>query len=152
MAHISGLDKFVGRDISLFNKQGSPVASSSNQSGGITANTVNFNVNQPQEPFCDFSDSEKTESGEWLTKLTVRGVGLLPLSNWNILLEFNADIIHQEEEDVSAGPWQPLQINKQLLANQKFIGFNKIDPGQHFTLIFYSKEPLKITRAQKIST
>lgn len=151
MAIISAVDKVFGGDLKLFNKQNSPVTViSSNQSGGITANSVNFNINQTREPLLDFEDSEKIESGEWCTKLTVKGTGPLSLSNWNILLEFNTDILRQGEENVTAGPWMPLQINKQLSANQKFIGFGKFDPGQHFTLIFYSKEPLKIISIKKI--
>ncbi|MFH1407859.1 MAG: hypothetical protein ABIG91_02360 [Patescibacteria group bacterium] len=153
MAIISAVDKIFGGDINLLKKQDSSVtAISNNQSGGITANNVNLNINQSQEPLCDLGKSEKTKSGEWLTKLTVKGIGSLSVSNWNILMEFNTDILRQEEADVSVGPWIPLQISKQLPANQKFIGFSRFDPGQYFTLIFYSKEPLKIVSVTKIPT
>jgi hypothetical protein len=80
------VDKKEDKPISIGNVSGDVVISQ-NQSGGITAHSVNINETVP--PDWSIDPSEKISDSEWRTKLSARGKGRLPYYNWNLLLTLN---------------------------------------------------------------
>lgn len=127
------------------------VVISQNQSGGITAHSIN--VNEVIEPEWSVGLSEKINDNMWRTKLTARGRGKLAYYNWNILLTLNTPVTKREDVpgEVSVGPWMPLEIRGgNISANQFFIGFSEFRPDQGFSSYLYSKEPLKILKVESL--
>jgi len=62
-------------------------------------------------------------------------------------MTFNTQVIRREDvpNEVSVGPWMPLQIEGgQLKPNQFFLGFSEFKPGQYLAVYLYSKEPLRL--------
>ena len=128
------------------------VVISQNQSGGITAHSVN--INNPANPEWFIGPSEKITNNEWRTKLSAIGKGNLAYYNWNILLTLNTPVIRREDVpgEVTVGPWMPLKVKGgNLQPNHFFIGFSEFKPGQAFSIYLYSKEPLKVLRVDTIS-
>lgn len=136
----------------MFNKDQNIIITSHNQSGGITAQTVN--VNQPAVPEWGLEPSEKISSTEWRTKLWARCRGSLAAYNWNILLTLSTAVLRREDVpgEVTVGPWMPLQITgAKLEPTQFFIGFSEFKPGQGFANYLYSTAPIKILNAQSLA-
>lgn len=125
-----------------------------NQTGGITAHTLNLNQAQKPEILIE-GNSEKTSSEEYRLKIIFRGVGKLPYSNWAVILNFDSEVLRKEEvpSEVSAGPWQPLNIaNGSLRPDQIFLGFTKFEPSQFFSMYFYSKRQVKLNSVTEINS
>jgi len=111
--------------ISIGNVTGDVVISQ-NQSGGITAHSVN--INNPVTPEWLIAPSEQIAADEWRTKLSARGRGRLAFYNWNILLTLNTSVTRREDVpgEVTVGPWMPLTVTGgNLQANHFFIGFSE---------------------------
>lgn len=128
------------------------VVISQNQSGGITAHSVNINETVP--PDWSINPSEKINDSEWRTKLSARGRGRLPYSNWNLLLTLNTEVIRREDVpgEVTVGPWMPLSVRGgNLQPNHFFIGFSEFKPSQALSIYLYSREPLKVLRVDTLS-
>ncbi|OGU79768.1 MAG: hypothetical protein A2499_09860 [Stygiobacter sp. RIFOXYC12_FULL_38_8] len=144
------LDKKEEKPINIENVEGDVIISQ-NQSGGITAHSIN--VNQAITPEWRISESEKLNDTEWRTKLTARGKGNLTFHNWNILLTLNTRVIRKEDVpgEVTVGPWTPLEIRGgNLSVNHFFLGFAEFKPGQGFSIYLYSSEPLKVLNVESI--
>jgi hypothetical protein len=144
------LDKKDDKPINIDKVEGNVVISQ-NQSGGITAHSVN--VNEAITPEWRIGESEKFNDTEWRTKLTARGKGNLPFYNWNILLTLNTSVIRREDVpgEVTVGPWMPLEISGgNLSANHFFLGFSEFKPGQGFSIYLYSLEPIKVLNVERI--
>lgn len=125
------------------------VVISQNQTGGITAHSVN--INTPQCPEWELGKSEKIHENEWRTIFSAKGIGNLAYYNWNVLLTLNTEVIRREEIKCSVGPWMPLNVQGgNLTAKHFFIGFSEFKPGQYFSLYLYSKEPIKIQKVDVI--
>lgn len=123
------------------------VVISQNQTGGITAHSVN--VNEIQSPEWSIGKSEKISDSEWRTILSAKGRGNMAYYNWNILLTLNTEVIRREDvpDKVSVGPWMPLSVQAgNLSKNHFFIGFSEFKPGQYFSIFLYSKEPIKVLK------
>lgn len=136
----------------LINNVSGDVVLSQNQSGGITAHSVN--VNQPDAPKWTLGQSEKTSNGEWRAKLSARGVGNLAYYNWNILLTLNTQVIRREDVpgEVTVGPWIPLSVTGgSLQPNHFFIGFSEFKLGQAFSIYLYTNEPIKVLKVDVLS-
>lgn len=123
------------------------VVISQNQTGGITAHSIN--VNEIQSPEWSIGESEKIGENEWRTIFSARGKGNMAYYNWNILFTLNTEVLKREDVPgkVSVGPWMPLNVQGGSLSkNQFFIGFSEFKPGQYFSIYLYSKEPIKVLR------
>lgn len=123
------------------------VVISQNQTGGITAHSVN--INEIQSPEWSIGKSEKISDSEWRTILSAMGRGNMAYYNWNILLTLNTEVIRKEDvpDKVSVGPWMPLSVQgSNLSKNHFFIGFSEFKPGQYFSIYLYSKEPIKVLK------
>lgn len=145
------IGKKEDKQISIGNVSGDVVISQ-NQSGGITARSVN--VNQAVPPEWSLGQSDKTSNDEWRTKLSARGIGSLAYYNWNILLTLNTQVIRREDVpgEVTVGPWMPLSVaGGNLQPNHFFIGFSEFKPGQAFSIYLYTKEPIKILKVDVLS-
>lgn len=128
------------------------VVISQNQTGGITAHSVN--VNQVQDPEWSLGESEKIGENEYRTIFSAKGKGNLAYYNWNILFTLNTEVLRREDVPgkVSVGPWMPLSVQGgNLSKNHFFIGFAEFKPGQYFSLYLYSKEPIKVLRTDVLS-
>ena len=139
------------KPISIGNVSGDVVISQ-NQTGGITAHSIN--VNEVQSPEWSLSKSEKFGENEWRTIFSAKGMGNMAYYNWNILFTLNTEIIKREDipGKVSVGPWMPLNVQGgNLSKNQFFIGFSEFKPGQYFSIYLYSKEPIKVLRTDVLS-
>jgi hypothetical protein len=145
------LDKKEEKPINIGKVEGDVVISQ-NQSGGITAHSIN--VNEAITPEWIIGESEKFNETEWRTKLTARGKGKIPYYNWNVLLTLNTSVIRREDVpgEVTVGPWMPLEIRGgNLSANHFFVGFSEFKPGQGFSIYLYSREPIKVLKVESIS-
>lgn len=145
------IGKKEDKQISIGNVTGDVVISQ-NQSGGITAHSVN--VNQPKAPEWTLGQSEKTSNDEWRAKLSARGAGNLAYYNWNILLTLNTQVIRREDVpgEVTVGPWMPLSVaGGSLQPNHFFVGFSEFKPGQAFSIYLYTKEPIKVLKVDVLS-
>lgn len=128
------------------------VVISQNQTGGITAHSIN--VNEIQNPEWSLGESEKIGENEYRTIFTAKGKGNMAYYNWNILFTLNTEVIKREDVPgkVSVGPWMPLNVQGGNLAkNNFFIGFAEFKPGQYFSIYLYSAEPIKVLRADVLS-
>lgn len=129
--------------------KGNIYVTSNNQSGGVTAHTVN--INQPSVPVWGIEDSEQISDSEWRTKFWAFCQGALPAYNWNVLLTLNTPVLHREDVpgEVSVGPWSPLVLKGGTLREEQFfIGFSEFKPGQGFANFLYSSAPIKVLSFQ----
>jgi hypothetical protein len=128
------------------------VVISQNQTGGITAHSIN--INEVQSPEWSMGKSEEIGENEWRTIFSARGKGHMAYYNWNILFTLNTEVIKREDVPgkVSVGPWMPLNVQGGNLSKDHFfIGFSEFKPGQYFSVYLYSKEPIKILRTEVLS-
>ena len=147
----SMLDKKEDKNITIQKVEGDVVISQ-NQSGGITAHSVN--VNQAIEPEWSIGTSEKVTESEWRAKLIARGRGNMAFYNWNILLTLNTPVIRREDVpgEATVGPWMPLNVSGgQLSPNHFFLGFSEFKPGQGFAIYLYTKEPISVQKVDVLS-
>lgn len=128
------------------------VVISQNQTGGITAHSIN--VNEIQSPEWSMGESEKIGENEWRTIFSARGKGNMAYYNWNVLFTLNTEVIKRVDipEKISGGFWSPLSVQGgNLSKNHFFIGFAEFTPAQYFSIYLYSKEPIKVLSTEVLS-
>ena len=125
------------------------IVKSENQTGGITAHTVNIGMT-PKLSY-SFSGIEKLKDGEYVRKLTIQPEGNAPFYNPILYLRFNK-VINKAEYKFLGGVGVLFNVRtnsnlktKELNKNEYVFNTKEFTPGAGMQFLFYNDSEFDIS-------